>query len=69
VRVVERAADRVEVGEQQVAVDEPVDGLAARALLQAAQRLARAREQVAPAARRIAATVACAPSRSGPAAR
>ena len=49
-RVVERASAAVEVGEEQVAVDQAVDRLAARDLLQRAQRLAGGRQQLAPSA-------------------
>ncbi len=49
-RVVERATHGVEVREQQVAVDQPVDRLVARRLLERLDRVARRREQLAPSA-------------------
>ena len=47
-RVIERARDAIEVGEQQIAVDEPVHTLGARALLELLERVPRAGQQRAP---------------------
>ena len=49
-RIVERATDREEVREQEVAIDQPIHALCAGALLELLQRLARAGEQCAPSA-------------------
>jgi hypothetical protein len=50
VRVIQRPPHRVEVGEQQIAVDEAIDRVVTRRLLEGANRIARCGQQIAPPA-------------------